>query len=85
VYLGLVAFYDGGQVWIENAGLPASDYFQGTCCLRSGFHQDVGIGMRYLFPQFNHYVVRFDLAFPFDHVPGGSFTPVFTVAFDQAF
>jgi hypothetical protein len=86
MYVGAVAFWDGGRVWFSHQGEPDDDLYLGVCCRTAGFHQDVGIGLRVLFPQFNHLVVRFDLAFPLDHPPDEpSLPPVLTAAFDQFF
>jgi hemolysin activation/secretion protein len=86
LYVGLVAFYDAGRVWFAKQGQPDVDRYLGACCRLAGFHQDAGIGLRALFPQFNHVVVRVDVAFPFDHPADVSYsTPVVTAAFDQAF
>jgi outer membrane protein assembly factor BamA len=91
LYLGLVAFYDAGRVWFPREGplgqpLPDVDLYLGSCCRIAGFHHDVGLGVRALFPQFNHVVVRLDVAWPFDHPPDyNPGIPVITAAFDQAF
>jgi hypothetical protein len=49
---GALAFYDVGD---------AADDFS-----RLSLHQDVGVGLRWLIPQFNSYVIRFDWAFPLE-------------------
>ena len=91
LYLGLVAFYDVGRAWFPRespAGqpLPDVDQYLGDGRRIAGFHHDVGFGVRALFPQFNHVVVRLDVAWPFDHPPDyNPGIPVITAAFDQAF
>jgi Omp85 superfamily domain len=91
LYLGLVAFYDAGRAWFaredaQGHAQPDLDLYLGDCCRLAGFHHDAGVGVRALLPQFNHVVVRLDVAFAFDHPadvnPG---LPVITAAFDQAF
>ena len=71
LHVGGVIFYDGGDA-------PAS-------LLSAGYHQDAGVGLRILFPQFDREVLRFDLAFPFERGAGGVYGPRFSVGFGQAF
>lgn len=71
VHIGGVLFYDGGDA-------P-------TSLLTAGWHQDAGVGLRILFPQFNKDVLRLDLAFPFELATGGGYAPRFSVEFGQAF
>jgi hypothetical protein len=68
--VGAVLFYDGGDA-------PAT-------LNALGWHQDAGVGLRLLIPQFNRSVVRFDLAFPFEQ-PTGGWAPHFSAEFGQAF
>ena len=42
------------------------------------------MGVRILIPQFNHDVLRLDLAFPFETEKGG-YVPRFSAEFGQAF
>jgi hypothetical protein len=70
VHVGGVVFYDAGDA-------PAS-------LEALGYHQDAGVGVRILFPQFNHDVLRLDLAFPFETTMG-AWAPRFSAAFGQAF
>jgi hypothetical protein len=70
LHVGAVAFYDGGDA-------PVS-------LLTPGWHQDAGVGVRILFPQFNRDVLRLDLAFPFEPILGG-YVPRFSAEFGQAF
>jgi hypothetical protein len=70
LHVGAVVFYDGGDA-------PAD-------LLHFGWHQDAGVGVRILIPQFNHEVLRLDLAFPFEKGSGG-YAPRFSAAFGQAF
>jgi hypothetical protein len=67
---GLVIFYDGGDA-------PKN-------LVTASWHHGAGFGLRILFPQFNHDVLRLDLAFPFE-IPAGGYVPRFSVAFGQAF
>lgn len=70
LHVGAVVFYDAGDA-------PAN--------LRSfGWKQGAGVGLRILIPQFNHDVIRLDLAFPFE-VPAGGYVPRFSASFGQAF
>jgi hypothetical protein len=71
VHIGGVLFYDGGDA-------PVS-------LTTAGWHQDVGLGLRILFPQFNRDVLRLDLGFPMERPSSGGYAPRFTVEFGQAF
>jgi hypothetical protein len=71
IHVGGVLFYDGGDA-------PAT-------LLTASWHQDVGFGVRILFPQFNHDVLRLDLAFPLERPQMGGYAPRFSVSFGQAF
>ncbi len=98
VHVGGVVFYDGGDApvtppWQSVAGYPhLSDWRQALDevlrppAVRSVplWHQDAGIGLRVLIPQFNRNVLRMDLAFPFEIAAGG-YVPHFSASFDQAF
>jgi hypothetical protein len=79
IHIGGVLFYDAGDTPDVIDG-----YSRGGERLRASLHQDVGVGLRILFPQFNRDVVRLDLAFPFEQ-PGGSYAPAFSAEFAQAF
>ncbi|HJZ87609.1 MAG TPA: BamA/TamA family outer membrane protein [Polyangia bacterium] len=83
LYLGLAAFYDGASAYYSSFGRPDSELSNGVL-LPAFYHQDVGIGLRAQLPQFNHFVLRFDLAFPiFEREPAD---PVaFTATFGQLF
>ncbi len=70
LHVGAVLFYDGGGAPVTLAALS--------------WHQDAGIGLRILIPQFNRGVLRLDLAFPFE-VPSGGWVPRFSAEFGQAF
>ena len=49
-------------------------------------HQDAGFGLRFLIPQTSRDVWRFDLAFPFDSVPGSpAGVPHFIAGFGSYF
>ena len=52
--------------------------------IRTTLHQDVGIGLRILFPQFNKDVLRLDLGFPFEQ-SGTFYAPSFSAEFGQSF
>jgi outer membrane translocation and assembly module TamA len=65
--LGAVAFVDSGAAWFEGA-TPAP------------LHA-VGVGLRWLLPQFNHRLMRLDLAAPVDALQ----RPRLVFSFDQAF
>jgi hypothetical protein len=71
IHVGGVLFYDGGDA-------PA------TLAVAS-WHQDLGFGLRILFPQFNHDCLRLDLGFPLERPSMGAYTPRFTASFGQAF
>ena len=79
IHIGGVVFYDGGD-----APLGLNRYDRMGQFLAAGFHQDAGLGLRLLFPQFNREVLRLDLAFPFESAEGG-YAPRFSVEFAQAF
>ena len=54
VQLGVAAFYDAGAIFFEPADAAP--------------HHSVGVGLRFLFPQFNRGVYRLDLAAPLDEL-----------------
>jgi hypothetical protein len=56
VHLGAVGFYDIGSVYRALA--------------RAEFHQALGLGLRVLFPQFNHSVFRVDFGVPLERAGG---------------
>jgi hypothetical protein len=70
LHLGGVLFYDGGDAPVTLNAMS--------------WHQDAGVGLRLLIPQFNRAVIRLDLAFPFE-VPSGGWVPRFSAEFGQAF
>lgn len=79
IHVGGVLFYDGGDA------PPSWNLFDQSGVLqRAGYHQDAGLGLRILLPQFNRDVIRLDLGFPFE-LAGGSYTPRFSAEFAQAF
>jgi hypothetical protein len=72
VHTGLAAFFDAGD---------ATDSFE-HLRLRSS----AGLGVRFVFPEFDRIVLRADWAFPFEPVPGYSTFPgTFFVTYGQAF
>ncbi len=71
VHIGGVLFYDGGDA-------PVS-------LVTASWHQNVGFGIRILFPQFNKDTLRLDLAFPLELAAGGAYAPRLSVSFGQAF
>ncbi len=79
IHVGGVLFYDAGDA-------PAgwNQYDRNGVFLRAGLHQDAGVGLRVLIPQFNRDVLRLDLAFPFETTAGG-YVPRFSAEFNQAF
>ena len=79
IHIGGVLFYDAGDTPDVFDGYNRSGEPR-----RASLHQDVGVGMRILFPQFNRDVVRLDLAFPFEQL-GTSYAPSFSAEFAQAF
>lgn len=54
VQLGLACFYDAGSIFHDPAELA--------------LHHDLGVGVRFLFPQFNRGVYRLDVAAPLDEL-----------------
>jgi outer membrane protein assembly factor BamA len=83
VHIGGVVFYDGGDA--PATLLSANDVrSQATPPGVVGYHQDAGIGIRVLFPQFNKDVLRVDLAFPFEYSQG-AWAPRVSIGFGQAF
>ncbi|MBI1946844.1 MAG: hypothetical protein HYS27_14205 [Deltaproteobacteria bacterium] len=54
IQLGLAAFYDAGAIFFEPAEAKP--------------HHSIGVGVRFLFPQFNRGVYRLDLAAPLDEL-----------------
>lgn len=80
IHVGGVLFYDGGDA------PPSWNLFdQSGTLLRAGYHQDAGVGLRILLPQFNRDVIRLDLGFPFELASGGGYAPRFSAEFAQAF
>ena len=71
LHVGAVAFYDGGDA-------PQS-------LAVAGWHQDAGVGLRILFPQFDRQVLRVDVGFPFERETAGAWAPRFSLQFGQAF
>jgi hypothetical protein len=75
VQLGAAAFYDTGAVWDEGE--------------TPDFVQDVGVGLRLVFPQLERTGMRFDWAVPLQLDPSVGVTSIFPgrflVTFDQAF
>lgn len=81
IHLGGVLFYDAGDA---PAGL--NQYDQDGVYQPGGYHQDAGLGLRILLPQFNRDVIRLDLAFPFERdAMTATWTPRFSASFGQAF
>lgn len=80
IHVGGVAFYDGGDA-------PPAKGPKGEVAgiLAGGWHQNAGVGLRILLPQFNREVIRLDLGFPFELPAGGSYLPRFSAEFAQAF
>lgn len=76
IHVGGVLFYDGGDTpgaLQQSCGSPQ---------VSTGYHQNVGAGLRILLPQFNRDVVRLDLAFPLEKgVPVARFSAEFGQAF----
>ena len=79
IHVGGVLFYDAGDT---PDGLSAYD--RGGKLHRTRLHQDVGVGLRILFPQFNKDVLRLDIGFPFEQ-KGESYAPSFSAEFGQSF
>lgn len=71
LHVGGVLFYDGGDT---------PDRLQD-----GAWRQDVGVGLRVLFPQFNRGVLRLDLGFPLEGPSAGAYAPRFSAEFGQAF
>ncbi len=75
VQLGAAAFFDSAAIW-DNGELP-------------DFKNDVGVGLRLVFPQLERSGMRFDWALPLDLDPEIGVTSVFpgrfVFTFDQAF
>ena len=66
--LGAAVYFDSVSAWFEGADEPPPLH-------------GVGVGLRYFLPQFNHRLVRLDLAAPPDNLG----QPRFVFSFDQAF
>jgi hypothetical protein len=73
MHLGLVLFYDGGDAY----GFLAEDDFE--------YHQGVGVGIRWLFPQFDRGTIRIDVGIPLGRDFHSSVIDWVTIAFLQAF
>ena len=82
IHVGAVLFYDGGDAPLVL--FPTEDAAGRPLASTAGYHQDAGLGLRVLLPQFNRDVLRLDLAFPFELI-GGSYVPRFSAEFIQAF
>lgn len=81
IHVGAVLFYDAGD-----APTGLDQYDQQGVYQPGGYHQDAGLGLRILLPQFNRDVIRLDLAFPFEQDPRTtSWAPRFSASFGQAF
>lgn len=81
IHIGGVLFYDAGD-----APTGLQSYDQSGVYQPGGYHQDAGLGLRILLPQFNRDVIRLDLAFPFERdATTDSYTPRFSASFGQAF
>ncbi len=81
IHVGAVLFYDAGDA---PAGLD--QYDKTGVHHAGGYHQDAGVGLRILLPQFNRDVIRLDLAFPFERDPDTmAWAPRFSASFGQAF
>ena len=81
IHIGAVLFYDAGD-----APTGLDQYDQQGVYQPGGYHQDAGLGLRILLPQFNRDVIRLDLAFPFEQDPRTtSWAPRFSASFGQAF
>lgn len=81
IHIGGVLFYDAGDAPTGLQSYDQSGVFQ-----PGGYHQDAGLGLRILLPQFNRDVIRLDLAFPFERDAATSgYTPRFSASFGQAF
>lgn len=77
--LGAVAFWDAGHAfdrWSTRAGDDPDETFR--------LHQDVGAGLRFLIPQLDPYVMRFDWALPLTG-PTAGLPGRFTLGFYQVF
>ena len=79
IHVGGVLFYDAGDTPDTVDG-----YSRMGDRIRTTLHQDVGIGLRILFPQFNKDVLRLDLGFPFEQ-SGTFYAPSFSAEFGQSF
>jgi hypothetical protein len=81
IHIGGVLFYDAGDAPSGFNQYDASGTLQS-----GGYHQDAGVGLRILLPQFNRDVIRLDLAFPFEVDPSTTaWAPRFSASFGQAF
>ena len=79
IHIGGVLYYDAGDTPDQLDG-----YDRMGERVRTTLHQDVGIGLRILFPQFNRDVLRLDLGFPFEQT-GTFYAPSFSAEFGQSF
>jgi hypothetical protein len=73
MHIGLVAFYDAGDAY----GWAPNDDF--------AFHHSAGVGVRWLFPQFDRGTLRIDVGFPLGSDFHSRWVEWFTIAFLQAF
>ena len=81
IHVGGVLFYDAGDAPV---GLNQHD--KNGVYESGGYHQDAGVGLRLLLPQFNRDPIRLDLAFPFERDPSSTaWAPRFSASFGQAF
>jgi hypothetical protein len=81
IHVGGVLFYDAGD-----APSGFNSYDQSGVFHPGGYHQDAGVGLRLMFPQFNRDPIRLDLAFPFETDPAtAAWAPRFSASFGQAF
>ena len=79
IHIGGVLYYDAGDTPDHLDGYTRMGERVATT-----LHQNVGIGLRILFPQFNRDVLRLDLGFPFEQT-GTFYAPSFSAEFGQSF
>lgn len=79
-------FMRAGGVLFYDAGAVPQTFRQLRDDVGGVFHHDVGVGLRFLIPQSNRELFRFDVAFPLndgERTAAGS--PKFAASFEQAF
>lgn len=78
LHIGMVAFYDGGSVW------GGQDPYKPSEPLVFRYHQGIGMGLRFIFPQFSRSLLRLDFGVPLS-VKASPISSRFSLSYEQVF